>query len=176
MNSQILFSKSQIQKRVGELAKLIAHDFKNENPIIIGVLNGSYIFMSDLTQKIWESGLTDFQVDFVGVSSYENSSKSNTKPKLTRDTKIDIKGRNIILLEDIYDTGYTLDYLLTEFMKRSPKTIKVASFLSKKDCHKIDIQIDYLGFEINNVWVEGYGLDSAEFGRANPNIIKKQTT
>lgn len=169
----ILFSKEQIHHRVGKIAQQIASDFQNKQPIIIGVLNGSYIFMSDLTKAIWEVGLTDFQVDFVGISSYGNTKESNRQPKLTKDLKINIKDRNIIIVEDIIDSGLTVDFLIKELKKRNPRSIHTVAFLSKPAKHEIKIQIDYLGFEIKNMWVEGYGLDSAEFGRANPNIIVK---
>jgi hypoxanthine phosphoribosyltransferase len=169
----ILFSQKKIQSRVKEIAAEIASDFQTKQPVVIGVLNGSYIFASDLTKAIWEAGLTNFQVDFVGVSSYGDSKQSNKKPTLTKDLKIDITNRHIIIVEDIIDTGLTVDFLIKEFTKRSPQSITTVAFLSKPSKHEVKTPINYVGFEIENVWVEGYGLDSAEFGRANPNIIVK---
>lgn len=173
MSPKVLFSKDQIQKRITKLGQRIASDYQDKKLVVIGVLSGSYIFMADLTRNMWEAGLTDFQVDFIGVSSYGNSKESNKKPQFTKQPKISLTNRHVLLVEDIYDTGHTLHFVLEELAKQNPASLKVSSFLSKPARHEVDIALDYLGFEIDDVWVEGYGLDSAEIGRANPNIIVK---
>lgn len=149
-----LISKDSIQSRVRELAKEISTEFKGEEVIVVGVLKGSFIFCADLIREM------DLPVilDFISVSSYEGT-ESTGELKINLDIKTDVSGKNVILVEDIIDTGLTISSLVKRFEALSPKSLKVASLLYKpaRIQHKVDI--DYLAYEIEDHFVIGYGLD-----------------
>ncbi len=149
-----LLTKRSIDKRIDELAKDINIQFKNENPIFIGVLNGSFIFLSDLLRKIE----IDCEVDFIKVASYKgkiSTNKITTSIKLSRN----LKNRHVIIVEDIIDTGATLKFLLKYFKTMKPSKITVIALLHKPESLKNKLKIDYIGFEISPDFVVGYGLD-----------------
>lgn len=149
-----LISKESIQVRVKELAEQITKDFAGEEVVVVGVLKGSFIFCADL---IREMNLPVI-LDFISVSSYEGT-ESTGELKINLDIKTKIEGKNVVLVEDIIDTGLTISSLVEKFKKKNPKTLKVASLLYKpaRIEHKVDI--DYLAFEIEDKFVIGYGLD-----------------
>ncbi|CBW25618.1 putative phosphoribosyltransferase [Halobacteriovorax marinus SJ] len=149
-----LISREKIHSRVQELAKEIERDFAGEEIIVVGVLKGSFIFCADLIREI----NLPITLDFISVSSYEGT-ESTGELKINLDIKSKIEGKNVILVEDIIDTGLTISSLITRFKKNNPKSLKVASLLYKpaRIQHKVDI--DYLAFEIEDHFVIGYGLD-----------------
>ena len=149
-----LFSKEMIEKRVNEIANDINIKFANENPIFIGVLNGSFIFLSDLIRKI----RIECEMDFIKISSYEGE---NPTEKINRNSEIirNIENRNLIIVEDIIDTGGTIQFLLKYFEKMNPLKITIITLLLKPESLKIKLNIDYIGFEISPDFVVGYGLD-----------------
>jgi len=149
-----LFDKKQISQRIQHLGKTITEDFNGEELICVGVLKGAFIFLADLVREID----LPCQVEFIGVSSYEGT-ESTGNVRLTHDLSADIQGKNVLLVEDIIDTGRTIDYLLDTLKVRGPKKIKVATFLSKPECQVMQNQVDYVGFEISKEFVIGYGLD-----------------
>ncbi|ADY53554.1 hypoxanthine phosphoribosyltransferase [Pseudopedobacter saltans DSM 12145] len=157
-----------IEKRIRVLAIQINVDYENKVPIIIGVLNGSFMFMADLMKQIEIS----CEADFIKVSSYRDM-QSTGEVKEELGLSIDIENRDIILIEDIVDTGNTLEYLINKLKTKSPASIKVASLLLKPDAlqKKID-EIAYIGFEITNDFVVGYGLDYNGIGRNTKNIYR----
>jgi hypoxanthine phosphoribosyltransferase len=169
---EVLFTEEQIKTRVQELAVEIAKDYPQEKIILVGVLNGAFIFTSDLIREI--ARITpNVEVDFIKVTSYSSGKESSREPIIQMDVHTPLSGQNVILVEDIVDTGYSFQTLLAILQARSPKSLKTCAFLSKDGRREVDVPVDYLGFRIDDVWVEGFGLDSKGFGRGNPCIIKK---
>lgn len=151
------------------MARKISEDYREEDSLIlVGVLKGASFFLVDLARAIDHPQL---QIDFISVSSYGSGKKSSLEPIINLDVRAPIRDKNVILVEDIVDTGYSLNTLLNMLRARGPKSLKTCALLSKADAREVEVPIDYLGFEIPNVWVEGYGLDSAEKGRARRNIV-----
>ncbi len=154
-----LIRRSAIQKRVREVARQISKDFEGERLHLVGVLKGACIFLSDLVREI---GL-DVSIDFIAVSSYGKGKQSSGQVRVNKDLDSSIEGLNVILVEDILDTGLTLSYLRRVLLQRRPKVLKIAALLDKPSRRLIkDIKADYVGFEIPNEFVVGYGLDYAE--------------
>ena len=154
---KLLLSESEIKKRVKELADTISKDYKEKSPIFIGILNGCYVFMADLLRELSIST----EVDFVKIRSYEDDSSTGTI-KFRKDISADIDDRHIIIVEDIIDSGFTINFLVNRLKEAGPKSVSVASILYKKTVAKLDFEIDYVGFEIPPEFVVGYGLDYNE--------------
>ena len=155
---KVLFSSEQIAKRVRELAAEISRDFAGESVIFIGVLKGAAIFLSDLARQVD----VDATFDFIGVSSYGTSKQSSGEVKLTKDVDQALDGKNVILVEDILDTGLTMMYLRKMFQAHQPKSLKIAALLDKSCRRTQPVQADYVGFVIPDEFVIGYGMDYAE--------------
>jgi hypoxanthine phosphoribosyltransferase len=155
---KVLFSREQIAKRVTELAAEISRDFAGESVIFIGVLKGAAIFLSDLARQV----TLDATFDFIGVSSYGNNKQSSGEVKLTKDVDQPLTGKNIILVEDILDTGLTMMYLRKMFLAHQPKSLKIAALLDKACRRQQPVHADYVGFTIPDEFVIGYGMDYAE--------------
>ncbi len=155
---EIVISSSRIKKRVKNLAKEISRDFKYKNPVFVSILKGSVIFLAELLKEI------DIKccVDFIAVSSYGYETESSGVVKMIMDLRESIKGRNVVLVEDIVDTGLTIAYIKENLLTRKPAEFKVCALLSKKEKRKIPIKIDYKGFEVPDKFVVGYGLDYGE--------------
>ena len=154
---KLLISKEDIKKRVKELAENISEDYKDKSPIFVGILNGCYVFMADLLREV----SIDTEIDFVKIRSYEADSSTGTI-KFRKDISADINKRHIIIVEDIIDSGFTINFLVNRLKNSGPKSVAVASILFKKEVAKIDFKIDYVGFEIPPEFVVGYGLDYDE--------------
>lgn len=152
----VLIKEEMIMNRVREIGQKINNDYKNLNPVVIGVLSGSFMFLSDLLKEVD----IPVEVDFVSVSSYDGEASSG-EIKLLGDIKSDIEDRDIIIVEDIIDTGQTIKFLIDHFNERNPRSIAVCSLLSKHDDRKVDVHITYLGFNVPSVFVVGYGLDKS---------------
>lgn len=150
----VFISEQQIQDRVAELANMINSDYAGKDLLVLGILNGSYVFLADLLRGV----KVPMMMDFMKASSYEGT-ESTGSVKISLDTKLDLKGRDVLIVEDIVDTGHTMNALLVELQKRDPASVKLASLLYKpaRNIHKVDIH--YLGFEIEDKFVIGYGLD-----------------
>jgi len=155
---KILLRSSAIQKRIREIARQIERDFKGERVHLIGVLKGACIFLSDLIRHI---GL-EVSVDFMALSSYGKGSQSSGEVRLNKDLDTSIEGLNVILVEDILDTGLTLSYLYRILQQRKPKVLRIAALLDKPSRRIKEVKPDYVGFTIPNEFVVGYGLDYAE--------------
>lgn len=155
---KVLFSREQIAKRVAEIASEISADFAGESVIFIGVLKGATIFLSDLAREV----AVDATFDFIGVSSYGNGKQSSGEVKLTKDVDQPLTGKNIIIVEDILDTGLTMMYLRKMFLAHQPKSLKIATLLDKACRRQQPVQADYVGFTIPDEFVIGYGMDYAE--------------
>lgn len=163
---EVLFSEEQLAQRVDELGARITADYAGKNPIIVSVLKGSYIFMADLTRKID----TMCNVDFMVVSSYGNGTKTTGEVQIIKDISYSIDGRDLILVEDILDSGVTLSYLMKVLKARGANSISICTLLSKPERRKVDVDIAYMGFEVPDEFVVGYGLDYAEQYRNLPYI------
>lgn len=155
---KILIRRAAIQKRVREVALQITKDFKGERVHLIGVLKGACIFLSDLVREI----SLDTSIDFIAVSSYGKNKQSSGQVRVLKDLDSSIEGLNVILVEDILDTGLTLSYLLRVLEQRKPKLLRVAALLDKPSRRLKPVKGDYVGFTIPNEFVVGYGLDYAE--------------
>ena len=165
-DGEVQINQTQIMQRVKELGTQITKDYAGKQPHLICVLNGAYHFMSDLSRAI-ELPIT---VDFLAVSSYGMETKTSGEVKLVKDLSLPLSGREVILVEDIVDTGLTMNYLLSYLEGRGPNSVKVAALLSKPSRRKVEVAVDYLGFEIPDAYVYGYGLDRAHFDRNIPFI------
>ena len=163
-----LISEENIRKRVEEIGQEISKDFANKIPVIIGVLNGSFLFMADLVRNI----NIDYEVDFIKISSYGNSTKSSGTVRLIKDISADINGRDLIIVEDIVDTGLSVDFLNNRLQEAKPASISFVTCLKKPSKVNVDHLINYIGFNISNSFVIGYGLDYAQKFRGLPSIYK----
>jgi hypoxanthine phosphoribosyltransferase len=163
--TEILLSQEQIQKRVAELALEIRRDFPGDLHVI-AVLKGAFIFLSDLVRCI----PGDVSLDFMAVSSYAKGTTSSGEVRLLKDLDTTLDGRNVIIVEDIVDTGLTLTYLQDIMRARNPKSLRTACLLSKPSRRKVDVKVEYIGFTIEDRFVVGYGLDYAEQYRNLPYI------
>jgi hypoxanthine phosphoribosyltransferase len=163
---KVLIPKSKISMRVKALAKQIRADYKDEVPIFIGVLKGSFMFMADL---IRDYGL-NCELDFMALASYGSSRKGSGIIRLIKDINVNIKKRHVLIVEDIVDSGMTSNYIRQYLMLRSPKSVEFVVLLDKANAHRIDIDIRYIGFKIPDKFVVGYGLNCAEKYRNFPYI------
>ncbi|MBM4170798.1 MAG: hypoxanthine phosphoribosyltransferase [Ignavibacteria bacterium] len=154
----LMLTENEIQKRISELASEISEEYKTKLPIFIGVLNGSFMFMSDLMKYI----NINCEIDFFKLSSYGDEKISSGRVKLVKDLNADIKDRHIIIVEDIVDSGLSIKYVEELIQEHKPASMKVVTLLLKPDSLKYDIKIDYIGFKIPNKFVIGYGLDYAQ--------------
>ncbi len=161
-----VLSEKEIKIKVAEIAKKITKDYKGKELVIIGVLKGSFIFLSDLVRSISQP----LQIDFVSVSSYGNSDKSSEEVLLLKEISIDVKNRDLLIVEDIIDTGLTLNFLVDYFQKFKPRSIKVCTLINKLERRLINIPVDYICHSVNEGFFVGYGLDYAEKYRNLPQI------
>lgn len=165
-----LISREQIGKRVKELGAELKKEYKDKNLLVVGILKGSWIFLADLAREL---DLDDVEFDFMEVSSYNGDTESSRNPRIIKDISVNIDGRNVLLVEDIVDTGWSFDTLIKILSQRNPKSLKTCALLSKPERREVEVPIDYLGFEIENKWVEGYGLDTNQRFRGLPKIVAR---
>jgi hypoxanthine phosphoribosyltransferase len=163
-----MLAHDAIQDRVSDIAGMIRRDYEGGEVIFTGVLKGAAIFMSDLVRRVGRS--VDVRMDFIAVSSYGDSSTSSGVVKIVKDMDTYAEDKNVILVEDIMDTGLTLAYLREMFLARNPRTFKTCVLLEKPDRKKVDAVLDYKGFTIPDEFVVGYGLDYAGRWRHLPDI------
>lgn len=166
VSKEILFSKEVIQERVGELANQISKDYAGKELIIIGVLKGAFIFMADLIRAI----SIPCTIDFARLASYGAGSDSSGKVVMTKDIETSIKDKDILIVEDILDTGLTLQYFVDWLKERNPNSLRICVFLDKRKRRKVSFEADYVGFTIDDGFVVGYGLDFNEKYRFSPDI------
>ncbi len=151
---EVYFTEQQLAEKVAELGARITEDYRDRNPLIVSVLKGSYVFMADLTRRIQ----TPCNIDFMVVSSYGKGTKTSGEVQIIKDIEQPIDGRDLMIVEDILDSGVTLNYLMQVLMARGANSIRLCTLLSKPARHKVHVPIDYLGFEIPDEFVVGYGL------------------
>ena len=163
---RILFSEEQLKTRIAELGAQITEDFRDKDPIFVGVLKGCFVFMADLLRSV-DIYCT---MDFMAVSSYGDGTTTTGAVKINKDLSRDIAGRHVIIVEDILDSGVTLAYLKRYLGVRNPAGISIVTLLDKPARRRADVQADYAGFEVEDAFVVGYGLDYAEQYRNLPYI------
>ena len=166
MAIEVLISEEKIKNRISELAKNIEQDYQGKDLVVVCILNGAFIFCADIVREVNNS----IYVDFMKASSYGDATVSSGNLKIDLDLKVDIEGKHVLLVEDIVDTGLTLTNILDRLGKRKPASIKLASLLYKPARNQFPINIDYLGFSIDDLFVIGYGLDYAGKYRELPYI------
>lgn len=164
--SRVLITKQELEARVGELGRTIARDYRGDNPVLVAVLKGAVVFMADLIREI----PIEMTTDFMALSSYGAGTRSSGVVKLAADLSMPIEDRHVILVEDIIDTGRTVSYLKRNLETRHPRSVRLCALLDKIERREVEIDIDYLGFTIPNVFVVGYGLDHAGLYRNLPHI------
>ncbi len=162
----VLLNAQTIKQRVRSLGKEITRDYKDKSPLLVGVLRGAAVFLSDLIRHID----LELQVDFIALSSYGSATETSGQVQLVKDLESSIHGADVILVEDIVDTGLTLNYLISNLRSRNPASLRVCALLSKPSRRKVSVSIDYLGFEVPDSFVVGYGLDFAQQFRNLPYI------
>jgi hypoxanthine phosphoribosyltransferase len=155
-----------LQRRIYEMAQQIDAEYAGKKPILIGVLNGSFMFLADLMRYI----TIDCEVDFMKLSSYGEEKISSGNVKELKHTDAQLEGRHVLVIEDIVDTGLTVKYILDKMRTENPATLKMVTLLHKPDATHHEVQLDYVGFEIENKFVLGYGLDYGQLGRNLPEI------
>ncbi|HEU4714451.1 MAG TPA: hypoxanthine phosphoribosyltransferase [Pyrinomonadaceae bacterium] len=165
-NLEVLLTEEQMQARIRELGAQITKDYAGLNPLLIGVLKGACLFLSDLMRAID----TPLAVEFMAISSYGSSTRTSGEVRIMKDLDVPIEGRHILVVEDIVDTGLTLSYLLANLESRGAASVKLAALLDKHERRQREVKIDYLGFPIPDEFVVGYGLDFAERYRNLPFI------
>ena len=165
-NLEVLLSEQQIQSRIKELGAEITCDYAGRNPLLIGVLKGACFFMSDLLRAID----TRLGIEFIAISSYGSSTRTSGEVRILKDLDVPVEGRDLIVIEDIVDTGLTLSYLMANLKSRGAASVKLVALLDKHERREREVQIDYLGFQIPDHFVVGYGLDFAERYRNLPFI------
>ncbi|MGB2815328.1 MAG: hypoxanthine phosphoribosyltransferase [Dehalococcoidales bacterium] len=170
MNSKaelhVLFDRHEIETAVRRLASEISKDYHNQNPLLLGVLRGSFVFMADLIRHL------DFplEVDFIGLSSYGSSTQSSGKIKVVKQLETPVRERNVLVVEDIVDTGLTTAFLLQYLQRRKPASVKLCALTEKPSRREVPVNIDYLGFTVPDKFLVGYGLDANQKCRNLPDI------
>jgi hypoxanthine phosphoribosyltransferase len=166
-----VLTKKEIDKAVSEIARSISSDYKDCDLILICVLKGAFIFLSDLIRQL----SIPVKVDFAGLSSYGTQTSTSGSIHLTKDIEIDLKDTDVLIIEDIIDTGLSLTYLVDHIKKSNPKSVKICALIDKRERRKADISIDYVGHIIEKGFLVGYGLDYAEKFRNLPEVYHLKT-
>lgn len=169
---EILLTEEQIQEKTNELGAKLTADYADQFPLAIGILKGAMPFMSDLMKRVD----TYIEMDYMDVSSYGNATVSSGEVKIVKDLNTSVEGRDILIIEDIIDSGMTLSYLVDLFKYRKAKSIKIVTLLDKPTGRKVNLEADYVGFIVPDAFVVGYGLDYAEKYRNLPyvGVLKKE--
>jgi hypoxanthine phosphoribosyltransferase len=165
-NPAVLFTEEQIAARVRELADKLSVEYAGREPLVIGILKGSWVFLADLVRLM----AVPVFVDFMVVSSYGTGTKSSGAVKIALDINCPVEGRDVLVVEDIIDTGFTLKYIVDNLRLRKPRSLKVVALMDKPTSRRVAIKADYLGFEVPDRFVVGYGVDLAERYRSLPYV------
>ena len=162
---KVLITEEQIKNRIKELGKVLSEDYADKDPVVVGVLKGVVVFYADMIRQL----TVPCQMDFMWISSYSGTTTTNTM-EVKRDVSVDIKGRHVLILEDIFDTGNSLDFTYKHLLAKGPASLKICTLLDKPSRRRpgVTLQADYVGFEVPNEFVVGYGLDYNEHYRNLP--------
>lgn len=162
-----IISRLQLQARVKELGRQITQDYQGRQLVLLGVLNGAFIFAADLCREID----LDLEIDFIRVTSYGASTESSGTIRLLKEPSIDLAGKDLLLVEDIVDTGITMAWLQEHFHQSPANTVRICSLIDKKERRKVPVEVDYIGFSLERGFLVGYGLDCAERYRNLPAVF-----
>jgi hypoxanthine phosphoribosyltransferase len=164
----LLYSQEQIAQRVRELAAVISADYAGADLVLVGVLRGAFVFLADLIRQLTIPVL----VDFIGAASYGSRTQTSGQVAITKELQVPVSGRELLLVEDIEDTGVTLQAIQNELKKLGPRSIKLCTLIDKEERRLVDVQVDYVGFKIAQGFIVGYGIDYAEQYRYLPDIYR----
>lgn len=164
---KLLFSKEEIAKTVIRLAKEISADYANKKVVLIGVLKGAFVFLADLVRHL----TIPVEIEFIRIASYGSQKESSGEIIVTKDVEISLEGENVLVIEDIVDTGLSLKFLVDHLCAQSPSSLKVCTLVDKKSRRDVEVQVDYTGFEMDEGFIVGYGIDFNEGYRALPEIF-----
>ena len=162
----LLYSRDQIAQRVGELAASISADYTGSDLVLIGILRGAFVFLADLIRQL----TIPVKVDFVGAASYGSQTQTSGQVAITKELQVPVAGRELLLVEDIEDTGVTLQAIQNKLKELGPRSIKVCTLIDKRERRLVDVPVDYVGFTIAKGFIVGYGIDYAEQYRYLPDI------
>ncbi len=163
---EVLISSEEIESKVSEIGARVSEDYRGERPLLVGILRGAVVVMSDLMRNID----LPCEIDFMDISSYGTGTSSSGVVRILKDLEEDITGRHVLIVEDIIDTGLTLSYLLRSLLARKPASLEICALLSKPSRRRVELDVKYLGFEVPDEFVVGYGLDYAGAYRNLPDI------
>jgi hypoxanthine phosphoribosyltransferase len=163
---KVLLTEDQIRRRVVELGERISRDYADDPPVLVNVLKGGVVFLADLIRAI----PLPVEIDFMEVSSYGGGTSSTGVVRILEDLSINVTGRNVLLVEDIVDTGHTLQYIIDNLATRHPKSVRICTLLDRRGRRETEVPLDYVGFVVPNKFVVGYGLDLAQKYRNLPHI------
>lgn len=163
---EVLFDREELQKKVVEMGKQISADYRGSDLLVVGILKGAFVFMADLIRQID----VPMEIDFMDVSSYGLSTSSSGEVRIVKDLEYSIKDRDVLIVEDIVDTGLTLKYICENLKTRNPRSVKIACLLDKPSRRKAEVYPEYVGYSIPDKFVVGYGLDYAEQYRHYPAV------
>ncbi|MBU0515764.1 MAG: hypoxanthine phosphoribosyltransferase [Proteobacteria bacterium] len=166
VDKELVLAAEQIQARVRELAAQLSTEFTGKRPLFIGILNGAFIFLSDLVRHL----AVPVQIDFIRLASYGASDTSSGRITMTKDLELPLEGRDVVVVEDIVDTGLTLRWLVDQLRSRGPASVKVCALIDKKERREVEVEVDYVGFEVPDGFLVGYGLDFNEDWRHLPAV------
>lgn len=169
---RVLFDEEALKAKVAELGAALTEDYRGKDPLVVGILNGAMVFYADLIRQL----KVPMETDFMRLSSYGSSSVSSENVQIKKDLDTDIKGRHIVVVEDIIDSGNTMLYLMNRLKDRGAASVKLCALFSKPSRRKVEVKIDYLGWEIPDEFIVGYGLDFAERYRNLPmvGVLKRE--
>lgn len=164
----LLYSREEISRRVKELARAISRDYAARELILVGILRGTFVFLADLVRLLEVPAV----VDFIGISSYGLGTESSQQIRLTKDLQVPIEGKDVLVVEDILDTGLTVDFVVKFLRSRGPASLKVCALIDKSERRLVEVPLDYVGFKLDKGFVVGYGIDCAERYRWLPDIYR----
>ena len=154
----LLYSRDQIAQRISELAAAISADYAGSDLVLIGILRGAFVFLADLMRQL----TIPVKVDFIGAASYGSGTQTSGQVVMTKELQLPVSGRDLLLVEDILDTGVTLQKIKTNLKELGPRSIKICTLIDKRERRRVDVPVDYVGFQVDQGFIVGYGIDYAE--------------
>ncbi len=171
---RVLIAEAKIAHRLQELAREIAKDYQGKDFVLVGILKGAYVITADLSRALYKAGCVNFEVSFLILKSYYSSTTVSKDVTLVTDIDIDPKDKHLLIVDDIFDTGKSFAFVDKHLRMQGAVSVEGFALLAKPDRHEVEYRPKYIGFEVPEVWTEGYGMDSAEKGRGNPNVVAKK--